>query len=91
MPCVGFEPTIATSGQGKTVHALDRSTTVTDYKIYTVYETLKFFPSVRSWIGSLVRKHARDLLRNGSVSTEYRCYKPTRLESHFVHYKCHMT
>jgi hypothetical protein len=29
MPCVAFEPTITTSERAKTVHALDRSTTVT--------------------------------------------------------------
>jgi hypothetical protein len=29
MPLVGFEPTIATSERAKTVHALDRSATVT--------------------------------------------------------------
>jgi hypothetical protein len=29
MPCVGFEPTIPTSERAKTVHALDRSATVT--------------------------------------------------------------
>jgi hypothetical protein len=29
MPCVGFEPTISVSVRAKTVHALDRSTTVT--------------------------------------------------------------
>jgi hypothetical protein len=29
MPCMGFEPTIPTSKRAKTVHALDRSATVT--------------------------------------------------------------
>jgi hypothetical protein len=29
MPCVGFETTIQASEQAKTVHALDRSATVT--------------------------------------------------------------
>jgi hypothetical protein len=29
MPCVGFEPTIPVSERAKTVHALDRSATVT--------------------------------------------------------------
>jgi hypothetical protein len=29
MPCVGFEPTIPASERAKTVHALDRSATVT--------------------------------------------------------------
>jgi hypothetical protein len=29
MPCVGYEPTIPASERGKTVHALDRSATVT--------------------------------------------------------------
>jgi hypothetical protein len=29
MPCVGFEPTISASERAKTVHALDRSATVT--------------------------------------------------------------
>jgi hypothetical protein len=29
MPCVGFKPTIPASERAKTVHALDRSTTVT--------------------------------------------------------------
>jgi hypothetical protein len=31
MPCVGFEPTIPASERAKTVHALDRSATVTDF------------------------------------------------------------
>jgi hypothetical protein len=30
MPCVGFEPPIPASERAKTVHALDRSATVTD-------------------------------------------------------------
>jgi hypothetical protein len=35
MPCVGFEPTIPASERAKTVHALDRSTTVTGTIMYT--------------------------------------------------------
>jgi hypothetical protein len=35
MPCVGLEPTIPASEQVKTVHALDRSATVTD--LFTTY------------------------------------------------------
>jgi hypothetical protein len=31
MPWVGFEPTIPASKQAKTVHALDRSATVTGF------------------------------------------------------------
>jgi hypothetical protein len=34
MLCVGFEPTIQASERAKTVHALDRSATVTDILIY---------------------------------------------------------
>jgi hypothetical protein len=43
MPEEGFEPTITASGRAKTVHTLDRSTTVTgpilfsDYKINEHY------------------------------------------------------
>jgi hypothetical protein len=35
MPCVGFEPTIPASERAKTVHALDRSTTVTGKRYIT--------------------------------------------------------
>jgi hypothetical protein len=31
MPCVGFEPMVPTSERSKTVHALDRSATVTGF------------------------------------------------------------
>jgi hypothetical protein len=40
MPCVGFQPTITASERAKTVHALDRSATVTGqiqyYKMISV-------------------------------------------------------
>jgi hypothetical protein len=35
MPCVGFEPTISASERAKTVHALDRTATVTDREAET--------------------------------------------------------
>jgi hypothetical protein len=35
MPCVGFEPTIPVSERAKTVHALDRSVTVTGYDLFS--------------------------------------------------------
>jgi hypothetical protein len=41
MPYVGFQPTIPASEQVKTVHALDRSATVTgDYKTYSYNKCL---------------------------------------------------
>jgi hypothetical protein len=36
MPWVGFEPTVPASERAKTVHALDRSATVTDTRPYSV-------------------------------------------------------
>jgi hypothetical protein len=40
MPWVQFEPTITASERAKTVHALDRSTTVTnDYRILYFHNT----------------------------------------------------
>jgi hypothetical protein len=39
MPCVGFEPTIQASEREKTVHALDRSATVTGKLLYASPET----------------------------------------------------
>jgi hypothetical protein len=36
MPCVGFEPTISASERVKTVHALDRSATVTGFQDTTL-------------------------------------------------------
>jgi hypothetical protein len=38
MPCVGLELTIPTFERGKTVHALDRSATVTGAKIIYTYK-----------------------------------------------------
>jgi hypothetical protein len=42
MPSVGFEPTIAASERAKTVHALDRSATVTSL----VFITLSYYVSI---------------------------------------------
>jgi hypothetical protein len=43
MPCVGFEPTIPASERAKTVHALDRSATVTgDSRCYSNPKLLNF-------------------------------------------------
>jgi hypothetical protein len=42
MPCVGFEPTIPASERAKTVHALERSATVTgQLYLYLVNSGLK--------------------------------------------------
>jgi hypothetical protein len=38
MPCVGFERTITASERAKTVHALDRSATVTGMVCFTMLE-----------------------------------------------------
>jgi hypothetical protein len=43
MPCVGFEPTIPASERMKTVHALDRSVTVTGNDHITRSETKDAF------------------------------------------------
>jgi hypothetical protein len=40
MPLVGFEPTIPASEKAKTVHALDRSTTVTGMSYNNVQENV---------------------------------------------------
>jgi hypothetical protein len=45
MPCGGFELTIPASEQAKTVHALDRSATVTG--TYVSREYLKFLADVQ--------------------------------------------
>jgi hypothetical protein len=47
MPYVGFEPTISASERAKTVHALDRSATVTDSSIF-------FFFLIAPTLGSLL-------------------------------------
>jgi hypothetical protein len=42
MPWVEFEPTIPASERAKTVYALDRSATVTDYLRQTRYENISY-------------------------------------------------
>jgi hypothetical protein len=42
MPCVGFEHTITASERAKTVHALDRSATVTDRQKFTFVLFLRY-------------------------------------------------
>jgi hypothetical protein len=44
MSCVGYEPTIPASKRAKTVHALDRSATVTGYRLYMYVITI--YPAV---------------------------------------------
>jgi hypothetical protein len=53
MPWVGFEPTIPTFEPGKTVHALDRATTVISGESDTIpipYSPCVTLPSLRSFI-----------------------------------------
>jgi hypothetical protein len=52
MPYVGFEPTIPASERAKTVHALNRSSTVTG--LINVYNCAKCCPRITEGVGSRV-------------------------------------
>jgi hypothetical protein len=55
MPCVEFEPTIPASERAKTVHALDRSATVTGCVVlYTKFNLISWY------FGDATRVHARE-------------------------------
>jgi hypothetical protein len=45
MPCVGFEPTIPASERAKTLHALDRSATVTGFNLFKGADILIIDPN----------------------------------------------
>jgi hypothetical protein len=63
MPCVGFEPTIAASKRAKTVHALDRSSTVTGTLHITLIYFLVYWKSTKYY----------SLTTNFLVYTEKQC------------------
>jgi hypothetical protein len=75
---VGFQPTILASKRAKTVHALDRSATVTGKPTYTLrnilttYETLNMFPPQRS-IESVMLGHKLKLCHK-SLSKSFILY-----------------
>jgi hypothetical protein len=57
MPCVGFEPTIPASERARTVHALDRSATVTGnfffLLFYYLMGTSEFWLYMNSYVAHL--------------------------------------
>jgi hypothetical protein len=61
MPRVGFEPTITASERAKTVHALDRSATVTgqkhacSYIIYCQQHTLWYLVRISTKVQAILR------------------------------------
>jgi hypothetical protein len=69
MPWVGFEPTIAASERAKTVHALDRSTTVTGHSTHLLR---KNFSTILLWTKYLLGYNAMYFNKNRRFGETFR-------------------